>query len=358
MASTGFIDIRGEKGSVYVFDNSTLSVRERLEFALEDDFEFQLGEVPGDITEFYVSLPLELLNFRVLDLGLTDLEKVRQVLPYELQGIMLGDPQDAAIDARIMGRKVLAVYVEKSKIRKLLAALASKGMDPRFVTSIDLGALLRSNESADEFVRNIGQNIGAPVLTGENERVEGARREIEGVSVNFRRGELAYRKDTEMTRRALKLAASLLTVLVLLLSADMAVRTLDAKREIARVEADIIKTYSDIFPGRKAGAAAGLAYKMRSELAALKERDRTLRGVSMLDFLMEIQRFRSPDFAISSITLDAEGVVMKGEAASLSAIQNLKGSLAELLSDVAISGTGQTAEGRQAFTITARGFVR
>lgn len=348
--SAAFFDITGRQGNIYIFEGKPRRLRESIPFTIEKGIEFRVEEIPPDVKDSYVSVPLDLINFRVLDLPLRDMDKIRSVLPYELEGLMLGDPQSVVIDARMLGNKVLAAYVDKSVLRGLLSALEKLGMDPRAVTSIDLGAALGEAADENELIRVIGKRL---LVEGEG-RVESAAREIDECTVNFRRGEFSFRGEAQKIRRSLKLTASLALLLVLFFSADMALRTLGANREAAALERSILKTYSEIFPGRKATAAGGLNYTMRSELKALREKDAALRDVSPLRFLMRLQELSSTSYSLSNIVLEGETVVLKGEAASLSDVQHLKSGLEGFLEQVVISDTGESAAGRIAFTITAR----
>lgn len=348
--ATAFFDITGKRGDLYVFEGRDGRLRETIAFEMGEDHRVRVGDIPQDITESYVSLPLELLDFRVLDFPFEDMEKVRDVLPYELQGLMLRDPQSVVFDARAVDGKVLAAYVEKSALGAILSSLDELGVDPRAATSIDLGAIIRKSSGENALVRRLGE----PVPVQGEERVSAAMRELDALTVDFRRGEFAYKKEEERARKSLRLSVLLAVVLILVFSADMAVRTMAANRRAAAVERSILRAYSQAFPGREASTASGLGHTMRSELKALREKAESVEGASALDFLMKLQELASPSFTVSQISLGEDAVVLKGDADTLSDVQRLKGQLQEFVDDVAVAETGQSAQGKVAFTINAK----
>ena len=62
-----------------------------------------------------MSLPLSSLNFRVIDLPFSDKDRIREILPFELDGMILGGAEKVVFDDIIVGTsdnkyQVLAVY--------------------------------------------------------------------------------------------------------------------------------------------------------------------------------------------------------------------------------------------------------
>ena len=343
------------EGQVYLFDKKTGGLVDKVPFGTGEGFNFSGLQLPEGIEESCVSLPLRLLNFRVLELELADIEKIREVLPFELEGLILDEPESVVIDARIIEdlnnrRKVLAVYLKKSALKELLDALGALDMDPRVVTSLDLGHALDTYTSVEEMSRRLLLDR----LVEGDERVQRALREIiKGPVVNLRRGELSYTRDTERTKRTLKFTAAAALLLMLFFSADMALRTAGTKKQTAVIERGILKAYSDIFPGEKPQGTQGLTYRMKAHLKDMKDRAAFSSGLSPLELLLGLQGLGLP--GLTDITLDKDFIVLKGEASSLSEVQDAKGRLEGLLLDVNISETGQSVRDKIAFTITARG---
>lgn len=360
MALRALIDLADRSGGrVYVFEKGGGRQVESLPFSLAEGREFRLeGTLPREVEHCVLSLPLEMLDFRVLDLKLDDMEKIRQVLPFELEGLVLGNPEDFVFDAVALGdapeggKKVLAVYVAKPALGGLLAGLAGLGLDPAAVTSLDLGAALASWHGDVEGLS--GLLLGDRLVEDEY-RPDAARREMDGPTVNLRRGEFAYAGEAERVKRSLRLTAVIFAALMLVLAGDFALRAYTTQRDISRVESRILSAYAEIFPGEKPRSAAGLSYKIKSRLREMEAKAASVRGVSPLEFLLELQQRKVPGLVYTEVLLSREAVSLKGEAPSLGEVEELKTRLQGLLTEVNISETGRSAGDRVLFTITAKG---
>jgi general secretion pathway protein L len=81
-------------------------------------------------------LPPTLFALRSVELPLTDLRKVREVLPVQLQGEMALPAEDSVFDAlpSVDGR-FMAVWARRSDIAREIAVFNEAGIDPQFVTT-------------------------------------------------------------------------------------------------------------------------------------------------------------------------------------------------------------------------------
>jgi hypothetical protein len=348
------------EGRILLFDGKTKRLIDKIPFGVSEDFKITIGEgrsLPDDIDDAAVSLPIGALDFRVLDLELADRDKIREVLPFELQGLMLEDPESVVADALLLrqpeqaegGRKVLAVYADRAYLRGLLSGLKDLDVDPSALTSLDMGYALERSPSPEELVRML---MGEVRAEGE-ERELRASAEIESPTLNLRRGEFAYKKESERLRRSIIIAAALSALILVVFSADMALRIISAKKESALTKGAILGLYADIFPEEKPQGVEGLAYKLRSHLKDLKEREARATGLSPLEFLLALQGRITPGVTVGDITLERETISLKGEASTLGALQDFKAKLDGFLPEVKISETGQSVKGKTGFTITA-----
>jgi general secretion pathway protein L len=95
-----------------------------------------LGRLPGESIAF-VAVPGEMLAVRVLDLPFTDPRKIEQVVGYELEGQIVHALQDVVFDHTVLRASgagtssVLTAAVRTDELGDWLAALASRGLDPR-----------------------------------------------------------------------------------------------------------------------------------------------------------------------------------------------------------------------------------
>jgi type II secretory pathway component PulL len=156
----------------------------------------------------------------------------------------------------------------------------------------------------------------------------------------------------EKTRRSLRLTLALIIILTLVFTADMALKITTVKKEASYIENEILKTYSGIFPGEKLQGSQGLIYRMKSHLKEMKDKDRIFSGVSPLELLLKLGELKLT--TLTEITLEKDLIVLKGEASSLSEVQQIKTRLETMFSDVKVSDTSQSAQNKIAFTITAK----
>ena len=197
---------------------------------MTEKYDFVPDMMPGGIEDAFLSLPVSMLNFRVLELPFSGRERIREVLPFELEGMMLGGTDKALIDGIVVGKtegkyKVLAVYIEKSIIRDLLGKLNSCGVDPAFITSLELGKIVK------EF--SPGNLLSLPSMD-EKERIALAQEEMRYPSVNLRREEFAYTRDIEKTRKSLRSTAVLAIFVCIAVSANLLFQIVTQRMKLLR----------------------------------------------------------------------------------------------------------------------------
>ena len=150
MARALFIDITDKEITPDIFRRrqGRYELKETRKYPPAEKYDSPAEAIAGGFDNVYLSLPACLLNFRVLDTPFSDRERIREVLPFELDGIILGGTDKALFDDIIVGRteskhQALAVYIEKSAVRDMLAKLNSCGADPVFITSLELGKIVK-----------------------------------------------------------------------------------------------------------------------------------------------------------------------------------------------------------------------
>jgi general secretion pathway protein L len=83
-----------------------------------------------------ICLPLVLFAQRVVELPLTDLRKVREILPAHLQGEIALPAEEAVFDALPAAPgKYLALWAKRSEVAHAIAVFREAGCDPQIVTS-------------------------------------------------------------------------------------------------------------------------------------------------------------------------------------------------------------------------------
>ncbi len=358
MERIGFIDITKEP-KLYIIERKAgnFEIKETKQFSCTKDYDISISGLPDDIDEFYVSLPVTALNFRLMELPFSDKGKMLSVLPFELEGIIFNPPSPPfskggmggfVLDGIILGgnegkSRVLAVYIEKTVLSKIIEKLKAFNIDPRVVTSIEL------NKAVKDFHP---EKLLDSVDMSQGERVKTAIEEIRHSLINLRRGELSYTKDAERTKKSLRWTAILGIAAVVLFLSSITLKIVSARKETTAIQGDMRKIYSEIFPGDKL-ITAGL-YQFKSRMKELKDKEGQLVGISPLSLLLNLSNINKGSVTFDEITIDKERVMLRGEAAVFGDIQQIKDALSNVLNEVNISDSKTSAQGRVLFTITAR----
>jgi type II secretory pathway component PulL len=350
MAKALFIDIADNRLNIYVVDGrqGRYELKESKDYPLAEKYDFAPDMMPGGIEDAFLSLPVSMLNFRVLELPFSGRERIREVLPFELEGMILGGTEKALMDGIVIGKtenkyQVLAVYIEKGIIRDILGKLNSCGVDPAFITSLELGKIVK--EFSPEKL------LSFPSIDA-NERIELAREEMRYPSVNLRRGDFAYTKDAEKTRKSLRTTVVLAIFVCIAVSANLLFQIVTTKNEAVALKRDMVKSYRELFPQDK--NIMNALYQLKSHMKELSGREDLFIGEDPLNLLWKLAQADRASAVFHEITTDKGTLVLKGEARSLGDIQKIKDNFGTLFDDVNIADSKSSAQGRMLFTITAK----
>jgi type II secretory pathway component PulL len=346
-----FIDIKEKEVTTHIFHfrGNAYEVKETRSFPISGQYDFSFEMETDQFESAYVSLPAAWFNFRIIELPFSDKDKIRETLPFELDSVILGGSKAVIFDNVIVGKsdnavQVLAVYIEKDLLKKVLNALRSNGIEPVYVACLELRKKL-TDFTLPELL--------TPVLLEEKERIALAGEEIKKPAINVRRGEFAYTRDIERTKKSLRVTAVLLVFIVLLLSADVLLKILSLRQESAAIKNEIRKQYMEMFPGEK--KIVNELYQLKSHLKELQEKEDVFIGVDTLGLLLNLSQLEREGVVFNEIMEDKNAITLKGEAVSLSLIQQFKQKLDSLYNDVTIADSKSSAHGNMIFTITARG---
>jgi len=350
MGESLFIDLGEKEVNTYLFESrgSLYSAKETRNYPVYGQYEFSPASEARNMENTYLSLPLSCLNFRVIELPFSDKERIREVLPFELDGMMLSGADSVIFDNIVVGSadqkyKVLAVYIEKDLLKKVLDSLQAYGIDPVFVTCLELRGKVKDFSLPDLLV---------PVMLEPGKRVGLAVEEIKNPTINLRRQEFSYTRDLEKTRKSLRVTAVLLALLILVLSADIFLKIISVRSEVSALKNSMRKEYKDIFPEEK--NIMNELYQLKSHMKELQDREDIFVGINPLDLLLKFSDIERHGIVFNEITEDKANIVLKGEAPSLGDIQKLKDRLGGILADVTIADSKTSGRNTMLFTITAK----
>jgi type II secretory pathway component PulL len=355
MKKIAVIDLQEQKFSTYVLNGNDYSLlsSHSVSFEQKHDYSFIFPEDLKALDETYLSIPLSLLNFRIIELPFTEKKKVLELVPFELDGIIMAGSESIIFDTFLIGNengrsKVLVAYIRKEILSVILTNVRSQGLDPRAVLSLEVGHLV-AHASADDFARK----IVAPVSLSEKERICRAVKELQNPVVDFRKAEFVYTADTEKVRKSLRLTAVLASLIIFLFITHSTVNIVYSSKQNQAVKDEIRKAYQAIFPEEK--RITSERYQLTAHLKELQDKENSFLGTSPLQVLLALTKISGPGVSLNEITVDKEIVILKGECPSLSDVQKIKNRLDEFLTGSSITDTKPSTGNKMLFTITAKG---
>ncbi|HUO76428.1 MAG TPA: GspL/Epsl periplasmic domain-containing protein [Thermodesulfovibrionales bacterium] len=351
MKTLGFIDLTSrQSGEIYVFRGRTGGYDLEKTVHYTGEGSSQSPDLTG-VGEFYLSIPLEMLNFRMMKLPFSEKEKLIKVIPFELESLLMDSADHVVFDAMVMGGgengfDVLVAYVEKGMLREILTQLSLLSIDPQVVTSLELQAIAK-NGTGDVALRLVD-----PSPLDRDARISAARSELSRHTINLRTGPFAYTRDRERVEKKLKVTFVLLLVLALAINAYLIFGIVSAKTETSSLKKDMRNMYTTLFPNEK--RVADELYQMKSHMREIKEKGDALLGVYPLQFLLDLSQKTVPGVAFSEIGLDRDLSTMKGEASSMDDIDKMKTRLSASRANVSVSDIKPLPTGKILFTVVAK----
>jgi type II secretory pathway component PulL len=132
----------------------------------------------------------------------------------------------------------------------------------------------------------------------------------------------------------------------------MLFRIVSLRSDIASLRNEMRKEYQDVFPGEK--NIMNELYQFKSHMKELQGREDAFIGVNALGLLLKLSQVDRRGTVINEVTMDRDNLAIRGEAPSLSDIQQLQDKLKNMFDAVNISDSKASAQGRMMFTITAK----
>ena len=343
-----FLDIKdGELGEyLFVYKKGkyeSLNIKNSY-FSLEGDFpNFTIKDI-----NTCISLPLNLLNFRVLELPFHDKSRINEILRFDLEGIILDDISNIIFDSVILDRvediyKVLVIFIEKQRLRSILTKLNAKGIDPFCITSIEVRNIVKDFDI---------DKILNPISLKNEERIDIAKEELKAPTINLRKDEFVFKREFEKEKKAFKVSIILLILLFSLNLINFFINFMAITRESKVIKNDIRKMYQGLFP--QENNIFNEIYQIKSHIRELEEKENVFVSVSPLEILMELSRLKRNGLVVSELAVEKNNIIIKGESHSLSIIQDFRDGLNKIYRDVNISDSKELVQGKMAFTIIAR----
>jgi len=347
-------DMDGEdKSVVYLFkdDNEGYNYIKTLAYDSPDEL--------VDIDDYYISIPVSLLDFRIVTFPFSDKEKIKKALPIELDNLVFGGSEEIIFDTIIPDGgddsfDVLVAYVGKNILRQILTEFAGRNIDPRCITSIDLQSVMKEikDDGSDGFRKTLAERLFVQQKWDEADRIAHAKQEIEKPTINLRAGQFVYTKDAEKMGRTLKITVLLGFLLAFVIHANILFQTIMTKKEAAAIAKEMRVSYSGLFPGEK--KTIDELYQLKSHIKEIGEKNDTLTGVDSLKLLLGLSKNAESNIVYTEMQIEKGLIKLKGESRSTDELSKVKTKLSEILSDVSVSDVRPVAQGKILFTIVAK----
>ncbi|UCE78947.1 MAG: hypothetical protein JSV13_10680 [Nitrospiraceae bacterium] len=362
MKRAGFIDIQASDAngpvsvskmpaSVYIYkkDSSSGYEYEGRVHQIEGSSKEQAVALEG-IDEFYLSIPLTALDFRVLTLPFSDKEKLEKVVPFELDNLIIGSPDSIVFDTTVIRTSdnthdILVAYIKREFLSSLLERFAELDMDPRVITSIELEKIIRSGS------QDIPGSLTGNDMPGPDERINIAGHALTASAINLRKGSFLYRKDEEKFWSRLKLTAIIFLLLTVVLNGLFLFNIFAARKQASETERAMQVFYQGLFPNER--KIADELYQMKSHMREVHDAGEKLLGVNPLEFLRELS-LNISRVTFDEISLDQDLITMNGTAGSMDDISRMKENLSRFLADVSVSDITMTENRETIFTVVAK----
>jgi len=95
--------------------------------------------------------------------------------------------------------------------------------------------------------------------------------------------------------------------------------------------------------------------QLKAHIKELRDKESSFVGVSPLRVLLGLSSVSVPGVSFIEVTADRDITILKGEAPSMSDVQKTKTELEKIFTDVVISDTKPSSQGKTLFTITVKG---
>ncbi|MBI4710210.1 MAG: hypothetical protein HY759_03785 [Nitrospirae bacterium] len=299
----------------------------------------------GSYERIFLSVPQKLLSVRELNFPFSDKDKIKNAIPYELDGLLLGETDNYCMDHLTAGysgggSRALAVSIEKTRLKEIVGMFSSVNLEPAAVTSIDIrlsmgdAGIIFKNASFDE-----------------NVRLKAVIDEVEKPSINLRREELSYTGDVRRLSKSLRMTTALALILLIMLCSETVISFFWEKKENARLSREITALYRECFP--EDAKIIDPVRQFRGNLSSLTERKAILTGAPVLDILLQVAESKK-NISIYEFNMDEKNIFLKGAAVSFEDVDSFKNTLRPSFSDVKVMDSKTSPDKKINFVITMK----
>ncbi|MFQ3574223.1 MAG: type II secretion system protein GspL [Thermodesulfovibrionales bacterium] len=290
---------------------------------------------------YLLNLPSEILDFRLLQLPNIETQKLRQIVPFELEGKILVNRENLIFDViKTQEEKdSLVVYMDKNELYRILQPLRQIGIIPQTITSTDIKRML------DEGFANF--DLKRHQIT-DNEKIDLLSKEIATPTIQLK--DKGIRGD-EIRLAIIKPLFKMGLVILFFAVCWFLFRIYSNITVASEIRTTISSHYRGLFPEEK--KITDEVYQLRSKIRVLEEKSDTLGGIDPLGILKNLSEAKIEGIKIHEISIEKGIVRLKGEAPKMDDIERFKGSM-KWAGSVVVSDITQSDGGKYQFKATIK----
>ena len=270
---------------------------------------------------------LDAFSLRKTVLPDLDRDKMKEILPFEMEGLFLSPSSGLVFDFYPIrpaekGTECLVFALKKETAEKYIAPFVKAGLN--IVSLSPLWDDRLSDSVADEGVfYNTALNLVPAGLTGEKKK----------------------KKAMDVYQTAFIYAIAVMLVFI----SGLSFRYYLILKKEAGMKKEVSAVYASLFPGQK--MPPDLYYGVQSKLVELKQNYRVFRGIEVLGVLKSVSESSREGVRVKEINMDGNKATLKGEGSDYSVVEQFRDNLKKKFRDVQLLETRSISEGKSGFAI-------
>jgi len=275
-----------------------------------------------------VSIDADEFFIRKVNLPAIGEEKVKEILPVEMEGKFLVPAQELCFGLVFLEKSetldsYLVFAIKKQFLLNLLTPILNKGAKVTVVSLSNLDAI-------------------SELLVGvDQEKIKG---------LDFYPEELKKYTEKKLAFGVLKKVVLYALAICFIIILGLSLRLYFMSKKEAQLKKSIVAGYNTIFPESKSSSPS--ASVIEAKLKELKQNYRSLKGIELLDILKDVSASVG-NLAVKEINVETNRLTIKGEAKEYSAIEQYKGLLKKNFPLIKVTETKNLSDGRMTFVMEA-----
>lgn len=287
----------------------------------------ELLKVLGRNRDIRLYISIDAFSMRKCVLPHLESEKMREILPFEMEGLFLSPSASLLFDfyplgASEKGTEGLVFALKKEMAEKYIAPFVTAGLNITSLSPVWDDRLTEYGADKELFYKT-ALNLAPTGLTGEKNK----------------------RKTRDAYRTAFLYTAAVLLVFI----AGLSVRYFLILKKEARIKKEVSAVYVSLFPGQK--MPPDLYYGVQSKLTELKQNYRAFKGIEVLEILKSISESSRQGVRVKEITMDGNSVMLKGEGTDFVSVDQFRDGLKKSFIEVKLLETKNMPDGKSGFAI-------